>query len=324
VTPSNPSSPDNPGDPASPATPATPAPPATTAPATPAVPSAITAAFSLEAAELVYQRLLPAMEALREDELSIVNTDVGTAASVAFTAASRITPLREKIVALGVDGAHVDRLVDYAQLTWYMYSIGAPLPPSTNFDDIVRESTQLRAKLFLWGTPLAAEGLIDPVHFERLRAGSGHKDTASDLVALVALYRSRWDRVQHLGTVTDADLTRAAKLGSILWGLASARENETTPPTRDASNQRIRRAWTLLDRAYTECRRALQFIRFHPGDADDYAPSLRRNLGPSARKPPSPASPNVAFDAPPAAPSSTRPLGGTGSPFITLDPADAK
>ncbi|MFO0553777.1 MAG: hypothetical protein U0271_35665 [Polyangiaceae bacterium] len=41
----------------------------------------------------------------------------------------------------------------------------------------------------------------------------------------------------------------------------------------------VRRAWTLLDRAYTECRHTITFLRRREGDADDIAPSMRRNLG---------------------------------------------
>lgn len=42
----------------------------------------------------------------------------------------------------------------------------------------------------------------------------------------------------------------------------------------------MRKAWTLLDRAYTQCRRrAVIFIRYVEGDYDELLPSFRRNAG---------------------------------------------
>jgi hypothetical protein len=58
----------------------------------------------------------------------------------------------------------------------------------------------------------------------------------------------------------------------------------------------VRRAWTLLDRAYNQCRRALNYLRFDDEDADTLAPSLRRNTGkpqPTDRPPATPTPPPV-------------------------------
>jgi hypothetical protein len=64
-----------------------------------------------------------------------------------------------------------------------------------------------------------------------------------------------------------------------MFALLSRRENQAAVTLSNGS-LRVRRAWTLLDRAYAQCRRALEFLRFEDDDADSLAPSLRRNQGP--------------------------------------------
>jgi hypothetical protein len=100
----------------------------------------------------------------------------------------------------------------------------------------------------------------------------------------------------------------------------SKREFQTTSVSE--GTLRVRRAWTLLDRAYTQCRRALGFLRFEDGDADTLAPSLRRNSGPrstptrdlapaSTPSSATPAEPKV-----PVMPVKAPANGGASSPFM--------
>ena len=55
------------------------------------------------------------------------------------------------------------------------------------------------------------------------------------------------------------------------------------------------RAFTLLDQAYDECRRAVSFLRWHDGDAESFAPPLRHGRRARTAEPPAPVPP-----APPA------------------------
>jgi hypothetical protein len=161
------------------------------------------------------------------------------------------------------------------------------------------EVNELRNKLLMWAAPISGSGLFEPAAIARIKDGSGYKDTASDLVALVGLYRAKWDAVKSICGVTEDDLKRAAEIGPAVFAFISRREFQTTTAMTDGS-PRVRRAWTLLDRAYSHCRRALQYLRFNEGDADTLAPSLRRNQGPSGKP---------TNDAPPApAPASPQPI----------------
>ena len=85
--------------------------------------------------------------------------------------------------------------------------------------------------------------------------------------SLVALYRSRWSEVADFRVVTEQELVRAGESAAKVFALVSRRENPEFASTADAS-LRVRRAWTLVDRAYDQCRRALQYLRHDQGDAD--------------------------------------------------------
>jgi hypothetical protein len=98
-----------------------------------------------------------------------------------------------------------------------------------------------------------------------------------------------------------------------MFALISRREVQTAATLSDGS-LRVRRAWTLLDRAYNHCRRALSFLRFEEGDADTLAPSLRRNAGP--RQPSSQPEP-----APTPSTAPTPPVTGQETPVVVAAPA---
>ena len=134
------------------------------------------------------------------------------------------------------------------------------------------------------------------------------------MVSLVTLYRSNWADVHAMCGVTEQDLQRAAVVGPAVFAMASRRENVPSTSLSEMS-MHVRQSWTLLDRAYTQCRRAITYFRFIEGDADTIAPSLRRNVGRRstpdvpAVTPPTPATP--------ATPVSTGPIvGGGASPFV--------
>jgi hypothetical protein len=233
----------------------------------------------LESAELAFGRILAEVDALDASDLSPMNVDVVNATSIALGVAARVLTYRERMVKLPeFDIRKVDNLVDYAKAAWYVYVTNLPAPEPSASTALIAEVAELRAKLLLWAGPLVASGKFDEAAISRIRDGSGNKDVPSDLVALVGHYRASWDAVKNMCGVTEDDLDRGAAIGPAVFALISRRENEGGPSASEAS-LRVRRAWTLLDRAYAQCRRALQFLRFDEGDADVIAPSLRRNSG---------------------------------------------
>lgn len=284
---------------------------------------------SFEAAEAAYQRVAPEIEALRPEELATLNVDVVSGTAIILGAADRILTFRDKLAKMpDFDVRYVDKLKDYAIAAWYVHITNLPVPEPAEAEALFREAAELRAKFLRWSAPLVEEGLLDSAAVDKIREGSGNKDVPSDVVAFVGLYRANWENIKGNCRVTEADLERGALIGPKVFSLVCQREHRRTTPRLEAS-LRVRRAWTLPDRAYAQCRRALQYIRFEEGDADSIAPNVRTNSGtrssntPAATEAATPAATPVAVTpaAQVVAAAPTPPvgnvIGGKGSPFAS-------
>jgi hypothetical protein len=282
----------------------------------------------LEEAEVAYNRVKAEIEALNVTDLAALNVDIVSATSIALGVADRIFTFRDRMAKLPeFEIRHIDSLVDYAKAAWYLYVTNLPVPEPADAANLIEEVAELRAKLLMWAAPLVFAGKFEESAIARIKEGSGNKDAPSDLVALVGLYRSKWEEIKSMCGVTEEDLVRGAQIGPAVFAVISRREAKSSASTPEGS-LRVRRAWTLLDRAYAQCRRALQFLRAEEGDADLIAPSLRKNSGARSSSdtsqpvPPSNVAASGGVAAPggvaPVAPAPSPPTGpvvGTGSPF---------
>ncbi|HEX2733398.1 MAG TPA: hypothetical protein VHM70_17425 [Polyangiaceae bacterium] len=231
----------------------------------------------LNTAEAAFRRVQSDIEAVPTDQMAALNVDLGHAASVVLGAADRILTFRERILSLPeFDYDAINKLTDYALAAWYLYVTNPPEADLADAEAILSEMQALRAKLLTWAAVLAATGHFDKRVSEQINVEVGQKDAASDLFGLVRLYWARWDNVRGLCDLTKADLKRAAEVGLLSFAIASRRDGLADP--WDA-HLRVRRAWTLVDRSYSECRRALHYLRFQEGDCDEIAPNLRGNSG---------------------------------------------
>jgi len=261
-------------------------------------------------------RVAPELDAIDASDLAPLNVDLVSATSIALGVADRVRSYRDRMAKLPeFDLTNVDKLVDYAKATYGLYLDNQPPPAPAEAEALMREASELRSKLLVWSVPLVAAGHFDEAAVARVRSGSGHKDIPADLIQLVTLYRRSWSEVQAICGVTEQDIERAAALGPAVFAMLSRREHTTEKPGADGS-LRLRRAWTRLDRAYAQCRRAIAFLRFAEGDVDEIAPNLRRNPG-------VPRGGRVTDTVQPApAPTPTNGggsaggLGGGGSPFV--------
>ncbi len=270
----------------------------------------------LNAAERAFERVKPELEALPPADFTAMNIDVVSATSSVLGVADRIVEYRDRLAELPeYDIRNVDGLVDYATAAWYVFVTNLGDAKPEQFSSLLEECTALRARLLNWAEPLAAEDYFDEEAVAKIKDGSGYKDVASDVVALVGLYRGKWTLVENLCSVTEADLDRGAQIGPYLFAMVSKREQKPVRPGLDS--QRVRAAWTLLDRAYDQCRRGLNFLLWKEGELDRVAPSLRRNA--SSRSTSREVEVEVASEAvvPPApnASNGSSPIGGGDGPF---------
>lgn len=268
-----------------------------------------------EDARRSYERVVKDIDAVPDDALSPVNLDLLSAASVSIGVSGAIAAYRPGIAKLfDTDVRCVDLLPDVAKATWYLCITN--FQPAEPPNQLEAEVQPTRSKLLMWAIPLAETGIFNKADIDKIREGSGIRDAAGDIVALVALYRNNWDRVRTMCGITEEELDRASKVGPAVFAAASRREHEPAmSPAQSAL--RVKKAWTLLDRYYTQCRRAIAYLRYAEGDVDTIAPNLRRNLGTGRRTPETPAP--VEPPTPTTGPTpimAGAPVGGGSSPFI--------
>jgi hypothetical protein len=174
---------------------------------------------------------------------------------------------------------------------------------------LLDEASTLRADFLTWAVPLVRAQKLDQAALDRIKEGSGYKDTAADLMALAPLFRSNWTEIRSICGITQAQLDRAAVLGPGLFAMISRRENKIQPSYTDGS-LRVRRFWTLADRAYSQCQRAIAFFEWEISDLNVIAPNLRpgsRGRSTAATPDPSAPTPTPATPAAPSAPAAATP-----------------
>jgi hypothetical protein len=273
-----------------------------------------------EDVEKAYLRVSAELESFDASTFTYMNVDVESATAIVLGVADQVLAYRERIAKLPeFDMVHVDKLVDYAKAAWFLFVTNQLAVAGKEADALIKEAGELRAKLLVWAPPLVAGGFFEEAAVARIREGGGFKDLASDLVALVALYRSKWQSVGTIVGVTDEELVRAAQLGTAVFGIASRKENAAKPGAE--GSLRLRKAWTRLELAYNECRRALDYLRPRDLPLDEIAPNLRRNLGPRGAKPAEASTGSTSSTI--TAGSSTTTAGVTGSASATTTPANS-
>lgn len=269
----------------------------------------------LNAAERAYERVKPEMDALSPSDFTSMNLDVIGGTSTVLGVVDRIVEYRDQLAELpNFDVGCVDNIIDYATAAWYVFITNLADAKPEQFDALMAECVALRAKLLMWAEPLISEGHFDEDAIAKIKEGSGYKDVPSDVVALVGLYRSKWEAVEDQCAVTEADLDRGAQIGPYLFAMVSQREHsQSRGPGQDS--RRVRAAWTLVDRAYDQCRRGLTFLLWKEDEVSRIAPSLRRNPGTKPSKPNNLVEPVVQVAPAPPAGNGATVVGSGDGPF---------
>ena len=232
-------------------------------------------------AAAAFAKIKPRLAKLKPEEVTAAPADILAAVSVVLGALPSLRALRDAIVEELPKHpiAHLDDLEDYALAAYY----ANVLHENQGLDEgalkqLQEEAASLRESLLIAAEPLAHRGLLDAKRLAEIKAGRGKEDAANDLMALSELYSAQWDRIKAKTPVEEPEVRRADEIGSkILMSLVT---KDTGKPA-DSADRRAR-AFTLLSRAYSACRRAAAYIRWEQGDADELVPPLVRR-GPGRR-----------------------------------------
>lgn len=230
---------------------------------------------SPDEAKSAFEEMRPELDRLSADEVLAVNVDVPRAVSIALGAEPHIRAHEAEIQkALPLHTLeHIRRLRIYALGTVYAYLESLPLAKRADAKALLEEAGTLKERLLVAADALAHAELIDGAKLDEIRAGNGHLDLATDLIALGATFDLSWERVASKTAIDRSQVERASALGTELLGALGARDhaaNRVAPEALDRRN----RAFTLLVRAYDDARRALAYLRWNEDDVDMIAPSL--------------------------------------------------
>lgn len=247
-------------------------------------PSTVSAAPGASAA---FEELAEEIASIRDEDVLPINVDIERAASIALAAASHLAPLAPQFKALpDFDHQTAGRLRTYALAALYAHVVANEASQDEGrFTPVLQEATKLRELLLGAAELLSLFGLVSAERVADIRAGTGHLDTASDLIALHALFVEHWKRVDGKTPVTREQVERAGVLGTEMHELVASRKFAAPGEPAPDDPQRVRaRAFTLLVRKYDECRRGVTYLRWKFGDAETFAPSmyLRGRRRPSA------------------------------------------
>lgn len=242
-------------------------------------------ALPVEASDALAE-LKPELDKYPEAKIRRITLDVPRAVSIAGAAQPRVLTLRDRFIVETpkIPIVYVDRLKVYAMGAWFAHLAALPKPASS-LDALKLEAAELKADLIAGAEPLAYKGLVSKEALAKIKEGSGFLDLANDNVALSALYTEAWPRVENKTAVEWAQVERAAVVGPQLI-LALGEKIGFSGTTSEATRLRARAISLFLD-VYDELRRAVEYMRWHEGDAASFVPTLYQGGGrrPTAESP---------------------------------------
>lgn len=255
-----------------------------------------------------FDALLPRYRTMTAESLAVVNADAGLAAVAALGVAARanepdLLGRFKSLPSKEFDATLVEQLPTIAWACWYaatedqkskVFATEAKLPA-----DLVHKATAMERRMQACCEYYFNDHPDLGPYLAMLRAGSGHRDLAADLLGYAGVYRDQYDNLKddkrHF-LATDAD--DAVKVAEEILAILGSRLG---PEGRAAADD-LARAWTLLLDTYEEVAATGRWLLRHEPHPEKTFPSLfsviRVRHGGRARKKPE------------AAPTPAAPAGG--------------
>jgi len=231
-----------------------------------------------------YDLTLPETAALGDKEALTVNIDVPSAVATTIGLLPQILSYRDEAAQLPrFDIAHFDRLEQLTFALVYAHArLTATPPPSDPFVHLNEHAVRLRNTMYHDAVALAYRGLISGERLAEFKANVGYKGLAANLLGLAHLLRTNWDAISSKTALQSSELQNAERLGAQLTEALGSREQLTLKLAQVGAQRQ--RNFTLFARSYNQARRAIGFLRWDHGDADQICPSLYAGRGGSRRK----------------------------------------
>jgi hypothetical protein len=140
--------------------------------------------------------------------------------------------------------------------------------------ELLAEASHWRDILIAEAKALGIRGYFDVAWPKRLSGTHGYKNVIFDLGALARGFRERLPELEGKTGISDQELRQANHLMLRLLGAVATRKR--MPDEVLAATDIRQRMYTLFCNTYGQVRRAVCFLRYDRGDADEFAPSLYR------------------------------------------------
>lgn len=216
-------------------------------------------------------------------KLATINLDI-PAAVIATIRAFRTIMLHREDIARHLPTFPIDKL---DMLETYALAAGqahAQYVLATGQIDSIPELsaqlTKMRDVLLADINVLGKRGIIDASRVDFLKGPQGFKNLAFDTMSIASLLRDHWSVIAGKTGLTLAELDAAETLADRLATAIAFRDEGGAGDAVDLRH----RTFTLFVEAYDEVRRGLTYLRWHPGDLEQIAPSLYQGRGGRGKK----------------------------------------
>jgi hypothetical protein len=232
-----------------------------------------------------FERVRPELVALQTTDLLPINIDPVGAAAQALGALPELLNLRPQMMEQlhAFDISNLDQLETYALalIQANCARLGAQAAPEY-LSELVTATTKMRERLVADVSTLSARGYIKGASRSNLRGRLGYRHIASDVLMLSGVLRTYWATVAAKCAVTESELDQAEILGDRLIQTVGLRERVSVAVAEAAIERQ--KVFTLFVRAYNQVRKAVTYLRWELGDAENLAPSLYLKQNVSRRK----------------------------------------
>jgi hypothetical protein len=224
-----------------------------------------------------FARLGPRRDALAPADLVKNNVDITHAVGVVLKAEHRMAGLFGEMEKLpGFDMRNVRDLRDIALAAGHANAVF--VPDDSRLRDLVARAREVRQELLQQASSLSGLGHLEKPRVAAARLGKSKKAVANSIISLADLMREKWKDIEHVATLPKRAIDEAYELGLDLVENLAPGGSHAAGDEPDAAEIRAR-AFTLLVRAYDQVRRAVIYLRWDEGDADEIAPSFYPGRG---------------------------------------------
>jgi hypothetical protein len=225
--------------------------------------------------EQAFERALPAMKALSDEEIVLVNLSIPDAVSGLLALERPLLDLKARITSALPEASRdfQEKLVQYAMALSHVHT---RYQMATRASDPVpalsEEGMKLRSNLFSDARALIHRGFADSRPLRNYKGSVGYRNLAFDLQMLAQFFRDCASSARGRSAVQPAELRRANELAAAI--LSGLRKRTRPDPAVEAAADLRNRAFTLFTREYDQVRRSVIYLRWNEGDADEVVPSL--------------------------------------------------